>query len=243
VTYDALLQCICNERLPSNLRCLYTRLMLHIYVARPKVDRMRNHDSFVLDELGDTGDMAELPQPVWENDHDRHIRLKTEVIMCIKNKSNFSVPEYEPGDADLNQALMELIEEITALGYYNELDLLQKSLIPPVISLLDFSSDRIVLPVCIHMCIKFIYVSMYIFINVCVCVCVCVWCVCVVYVCGGVYGAYTHTQVYTHPHTHTPHTRTRIYVHAHVCMCLHTHLHPPTHTGGSAQGEPGSRHG
>jgi len=170
VTYDALLQCICNERLPSNLRCLYTRLMLHIYVARPKVDRMRNHDSFVLDELGDTGDTAELPQPIWENDHDRHIRLKTEVIMCIKNKSNFSVPEYEPGDADLNQALMELIEEITALGYYNEPDLLQKSLIPPVISLLDFSSDRIVLPVCIQVYIKFIYVCMYI------CIYACVWC-------------------------------------------------------------------
>jgi hypothetical protein len=155
VTYDALLQCICNERLPSNLRCLYTRLMLHIYVARPKVDRMRNHDCFVLDELGNT---QELPQPSWENDHDGHSRLKTEVIMCIKNKSNFSVPEYEAGDADLNQALMELIEEMTALGYYNEPDLLQNSLIPPVISLLDFSSDRIVLPVCIRMYVHTYYV-------------------------------------------------------------------------------------
>ena len=60
--YSALLQCVINERLPSDLRCLYTRLMLSLYIEGRGIDRvMATRTVFAVDDLGKASGL------VWHN--------------------------------------------------------------------------------------------------------------------------------------------------------------------------------
>jgi len=148
MSYNALLQCFKNERLPATLRCLYARLMLTLYVQRPSVDKIvRTRTCFAYDTLGEVGPvLASVKHPV-DLDVQPHEELKKEVLHCLGNKSSFNVPEYEANEAKLTLVLMELVDEFISLGYYSDEKVLQTELILPVIAMLDFSSDIIVLPV------------------------------------------------------------------------------------------------
>ena len=77
----------------------------------------------------------------------QHPVLKKDVLACLNSCSTFTIPGPTEGADELTLALCELIRELTSLGHYNDEKVLQTQLMPPVMAVLDFSSDHVVLPV------------------------------------------------------------------------------------------------
>ena len=148
VTYDALSQCITNERLPPKLRCLYARLMCSLFVEGAPMDKVaETRTTFVIDDLANIQQALPSPKLAVDTDAEMHSALKKELLVCLNTNSSFTIPGATEGAAELTLALTELVEELTSLGHYNDEKVLQTQLMPPVMAVLDFSSDHVVLPV------------------------------------------------------------------------------------------------
>jgi hypothetical protein len=151
MSYDALLQCLVNERLPSDLRFLYSRLMLTLYLEVTPIDRVLAVRTVLgVGEIGKDDFQlagAELRAQAGDSHDTQHNMLRKEVLLCLGNKSTFRLPDREGCDAHLTLALLELTQEMTACGYYSEERMLHYELIPALVNVIDFSLDVVVLPV------------------------------------------------------------------------------------------------
>jgi hypothetical protein len=151
MSYDALLQCLVNERLPSRLRFLYTRLMLTLYMEVTPVDRVLaiqtvfGISDMKSEDFGLPG--AQVCANADDGDHRHHQLLRKEVSQCLGHKSTFNLPDNDDGESHLTLALLELTQEMTARGYYSDEALLRHELIPTLMNVLDFSTDTVKLPV------------------------------------------------------------------------------------------------
>ena len=119
MTYDALGQCITNERLPARLRCLYTRLMCSLFVEASVMDKVaETRTTFVMDDLNNIEHALPPPIHALDSDVDMHNSLKKELLACLNTNSSFTIPGPTESGPELTLALTELIEELTqhALG-------------------------------------------------------------------------------------------------------------------------------
>jgi len=107
--------------------------MLSLYVQRPSVDQIvRTQTCFAYDTLGETHHVLPGVKHDLQSEVEPHQQLKKEVLQCLSNHSSFNIPEYEAGEAHLSHSLIELVHELTVLGYYSDEAMLQTELIPPV---------------------------------------------------------------------------------------------------------------
>jgi hypothetical protein len=144
VTYEALLQGITNDRIPAKLRCAYTRVLHHAVVVRPPVDYVTPyHTTLILDEIAHAS--SNLPLPVFKPgaDLDNFKTLKSELLLCLSNNTAASVPENEPGINAFVLSVTCLFAELLKLGFFSSESEILRHLVPPLLSILDGSSDNV----------------------------------------------------------------------------------------------------
>ncbi len=145
VTYEALLQGITNDRIPAKLRCAYTRVLHHTFVARPPVDHVIPYrTTLVLDDIGMDAS-TDLPSPLFDPgaDFDGFKTLKSELLICLSNNTAATVPEHEPGMNAFVLSMTRLCAELLKLGFFTAESDVLRHLVPPLLSVLDGSSDSV----------------------------------------------------------------------------------------------------
>jgi hypothetical protein len=100
-----------------------------------------------LKELSGAGSLGSKLDATSGGNVESHQALKKAVLLYFKNHQTFTIPEAEPGESELTLAMMELLDELTSLGHFNDENTLREDIVPSVLNVLEYQTDSIKVPV------------------------------------------------------------------------------------------------